>query len=66
MDRQKAALVVVGVEERQLLVAVNDINRVIDVERNRCGRGRIAFSIEIDHDTHQLDQVTQRGCVLPA
>src|ERR1700746_1042365 len=31
MDRQKTALVVMAIEERQLLVAVNDINSVIDV-----------------------------------
>ena len=65
MDRQKTALVVMGIEERQLLVAVNDINRVIDIERHRCRWGRIAGAIEIDHDTHQPDQVAQRGRVLP-
>jgi hypothetical protein len=65
MDRQKTALVVVGIEQRELLVAVNDINSVIDVERHCCGRGRIAGAIEIDHDTHQPDQVAQRGRVLP-
>jgi hypothetical protein len=66
MDRQKTALVIMGIEERQLLVAVNDINRVVDVERHRCRRGRIAGAIEIDHHTHQPDQVAQRGRVLPA
>src|SRR5690242_15810991 len=35
MDRQKTALVVVGIEERQLLVAVNNVKGVIDVERHR-------------------------------
>ncbi len=66
MDRQKTALVVVGIEERQLLVAVNDIKGVIDVERHRRGRRRIAGAIEIDHDTHQPGQVAQRGRILPA
>src|SRR6266480_5921617 len=66
MDRQKTALVVMGIEERELLVAVNHINSVINVERHRCGRGRIAGAIEIDHDTHQPDQVAQRGRILPA
>ena len=60
MDRQKTALVVVGIEQRELLVAVNDINRVIDVECHRCRRARIAVAIEIDHDTHQPDQVYLR------
>ena len=66
MDRQKTALVVMGIEERELLVTVDDIKSVIDVERHRCGRGRIAGTIEIDHDTHQPDQVAPRRRVLPA
>ena len=32
MDRQKAALVIMGVEQRQLLVAVHDIAGVVDIE----------------------------------
>jgi len=55
-----------GIEERELLMAVNDINSVINVERHHCRRGRIAVAIEIDHDTHQPDQVAQCGRVLPA
>ena len=35
VDRQEAALVVMGVEQRELLMAVNDIHRVVDVERHR-------------------------------
>ena len=42
MDRQKAALVVVGIEERQLLVAVDHVDRVIDVEHDGLGRRRVA------------------------
>jgi hypothetical protein len=42
VDRQEAALVVMGVEERELLMAVNDINRVVDVERHAFGRRGIA------------------------
>jgi hypothetical protein len=37
MDRQKTALVVMGIEERELLVAVNDVNSVIDVELTAAG-----------------------------
>src|SRR5262249_57814386 len=35
MDRQKAALIIVDVPLRQLLVAVHNINRVVDVQDNR-------------------------------
>jgi hypothetical protein len=34
MDRQKAALVVVGVEQRKLLMAVRHVAGVVDVERD--------------------------------
>jgi hypothetical protein len=66
MDRQKAALVVMGVEERKLLVAMDDIEGVVDVERDRRRRGGVAGAIEIDHDPHQADQIAQGWCVLPA
>ena len=66
MDRQKAALVVMGVEQGKLLVAVHDIDRVVDIEGHRRGRGCIAGAIEIDHDPHQADEVAQRRRVLPA
>ena len=32
VDRQKAALIVMGVPFRQLLVAVHDIDRVVDIQ----------------------------------
>jgi hypothetical protein len=66
MDRQEAALIVMGVEQRPLLVTVNDIEGVVDTERHRRGWGLIAGAIEIDHDPHQADEVAQRGRVLPA
>ena len=37
MDRQEAALVVMGVEERELLMPVRDIAGVVDIENHRCG-----------------------------
>ena len=35
MDRQEAALIIVGVPLRQLLVAVHNIDRVVDVQDNK-------------------------------
>jgi hypothetical protein len=32
VDRQEAAVIVVGVEQRELSVAVNAIQRVVDIE----------------------------------
>ena len=37
MDRQEAALVVMGVEERELLMPVYDIEGVVDIEDDRRG-----------------------------
>ena len=34
MDRHEAALVMVGVEQRQLLMAVHRVGRIIDIEGN--------------------------------
>ena len=66
VDRQKAALAVMPVPERQLLVAVHDIAGVIDVQRHRLGRGWIAGAIDVDHRGHQLRQLARGRCVLPA
>ena len=66
MDRQEAALVIMGIDQRELLVTMNDIHRIIDVERHRGGRGWVAGAVEIDHDPHQPDQVAQCRRVLPA
>ena len=66
VDRQKAALIVMPIEERKLLMAMDDIDGVVNVERHRCWRGGVAGAIEIDHDPHQADEVAQRGRVLPA
>ena len=64
MDRQEAALVVMRVEQRQLLMAVRDIAGVVDVENDR---GRLAFIGRhplIDERIGQADRVFQRRRVL--
>src|SRR5712664_2507689 len=66
VDRQKAALIVMRIEERKLLVAVDDIEGVVDVERHRYWRGGVAGAIEIDHHAHQANKVAQGWRVLPA
>jgi hypothetical protein len=38
MDRQEAALIIMGVPLRQLLMAVHNVDRVIDVQDHRQGR----------------------------
>jgi hypothetical protein len=34
MDRQETALVVMGIEQRELLRAVNDIHRIVNIKRH--------------------------------
>ena len=55
-----------GVEQRELLMAVNDIPRIVDVERHGLRRSRVAGAVEIDHHPHQADQIAQVRCILPA
>jgi len=65
MDGQKAALIIMGIEQRQLLVAMDDVDSVVDVERHRLGWVGTALTVDVDHGPHQPDDLTQGGRVLP-
>ena len=60
MDRQKAALVVVGVEQRELLMAVHNIVGVVDIEPDRGRRSRVGRHPLIDERVGQAHHVSQR------
>lgn len=64
VDRQEAALVVMAVEERELLMAVNDIERVFDVEGDALGRRSIARQPQIDQHPTQAEDSPEVGQVL--
>ena len=66
VDRQEAALIVIGVEQRELLMAVNDIHRIVDVERHRRRGNGVAGAVEVHHHAHQTDQIAQRRRIFPA
>jgi hypothetical protein len=66
MDRQKAALTVVAVEQGKLLMPVHDIGRVVAIESNSGGRPGIAGAIEIDHDIGHAHHLAPGRRVLPA
>src|SRR3954454_14603810 len=57
VDRQKAALVEVGVEERQLLMAMHDVDCVVDVEHDRLGGCGVARAVEVDNHPAEPDEV---------
>ena len=59
MDRQKAALIIMRIEQRQLLMTVHDIDRVVDIERHPLGRRPVALQPEIDQHIGKPDDGSQ-------
>ena len=49
MDGLEAVLAIVGVEQRQLLAAVDGIVGIVDVEDDTVGNTFEAFAEQIDH-----------------
>ena len=64
VDRQEAASVVVGVEQRELLAAVHRVAGVVDVERDGRGRGGEGAAEEIDQRRRHARHLDARGRVL--
>jgi len=56
VDRQKAAAVVMRMEQRQLLTAVHPIERVVDVEQNAARHLLETVAEEVDHRIHHADE----------
>ena len=65
VDRQEAAFVVMGVEQRKLLMAVHDIDGVIDVQRDSDRRAWVAGAIGVDHRVGHAHHLTQTRRTLP-
>jgi len=66
VDRQEAVVAVMGVEQRQLLVAVDDVAGVVDVKRDAFGRRPAARHPLVDQRVGQADGVVQGRCILKA
>ena len=66
MEGQEAALPIMAIPERELLAAVDDIDRLVDVERHRHRRDRVAGAVKIDHDVHHPHQFARCRGILPA
>src|SRR6201990_2174686 len=64
VDGQEAALIVMRVEHRQLLMAMHDIEGIVDVQRYRGGRLVIAAAIQRHHGPHQPDHLAQARRIL--
>jgi hypothetical protein len=52
------------VEHRQLLLAMHDIEGIVDLERHRGGRLVIAGAIQRHHGPHQPDHLAQARRIL--
>ena len=52
VDRQEAAAVVVGMEERQLLLAVHPVDGIVDVQNDAPRHLRKAVAEQLDHGRH--------------
>ena len=64
MDRQEAALVVVGVEQRELLMPMHDVTGVVDVEGDGRGLAFIGVHPLVDQRIAQPDRILQRRRIL--
>jgi hypothetical protein len=64
MDRQKAALIVMGVEQRELLMAMYRVAGIVDVERDRGRRAPVAFAEPIHQRRHQSGDLDLRRRIL--
>ena len=66
MDRQEAAFVIMSVEQRELLLAVDDIAGVVDVQVDGCGLARVAVHPCVDQGVGQSYHVAQARSILQA
>jgi hypothetical protein len=67
VDRQKAAAVVVRIEERELLTAVNPVLGVVDIEQDAPGYLLEAVAEQLDHRRHHaLERGRARQVLEPA
>jgi len=66
MNRQKAALIVVGVPVRQLLVAVHNVNRIVDVQHHRLGWLPVTAAPDVHECVGEEDDFPRRRRILPA
>ena len=66
VDGQEAALAIMPIPERQLLIAVNHVTGVIDVQRHRSRRLGIAGTVDAHHALHHPRQLQRRWRILPA
>ncbi len=65
-DRLEAVLVMMGVEQAELLAAMNSVERVVDIEHDPTRHLAEAFAVMVDHDAAHAQQGARVGMVLQA
>ena len=65
VDRLEASLVIVRVEQRELLMAVHNIDGVIDIERDGFRRALVAGAIDVDHGVGHANDLAQVRRIFP-
>src|SRR5208337_2657103 len=65
MDRQEALLIVMRIEQRQLLMAMDGVCGIVDIERDRLGRSPETLAPQVHHCPRHSYQGAQVRGVLP-
>src|SRR5476651_24481 len=65
MDRKEAALIIMRIEQRQLLMTMREIASVVDIERDGLWRCGVTGAIKIDEHAAQSHDFAQGRRVLP-
>jgi hypothetical protein len=64
VDRQETAAVVVGVEQRELLTAVNPVLSVVDIKQDASRHRLEAVAEQLDHRRHHAFERGRAGQIL--
>src|SRR5271157_3844002 len=65
MNRQEAPFVIMGIEQRQLLMAVHGVCGIVDIECDPLWRSPVTLAPQVHHGARQSDQAAQVWGVLP-
>src|SRR3954468_10689607 len=66
MDRQEATFIVMSVEQRKLLMPMHDIQRVVDIQRDRTRWPLVAGAVSVDQGVGHAYDFAKGGGILPA
>lgn len=64
VDGEETAFVVVGVEQRELLLAMHNVAGVVDVQGDGIRRHGVAGAVHVDQHPPEPDQIAQAGGIL--